>query len=80
MSSRVGGPEIPKVHIQSGSLDTPNISIPHPNTLDSGGPKTPADEGILFFESAPAPGDGPIIVYELKLEEDGGPNQDRAVS
>ena len=41
-------------------------------------PKTPADEGIEFFESANT-GGAPIQVYELKLDPDGGPNKDRAV-
>ncbi|KIY70306.1 glycoside hydrolase family 133 protein [Cylindrobasidium torrendii FP15055 ss-10] len=41
-------------------------------------PKTPADEGIEFFESASAPGDSPIRVYELRLDADGGPHKDRS--
>ena len=44
------------------------------------GPKTPADEAIEFFESIPSTDEEPIKVYELRLEEDGGPNKDRAVS
>ncbi len=43
------------------------------------GPKTPADEAIEFFESNPSADEEPIKVYELRLEEDGGPNKDRAV-
>ena len=43
-------------------------------------PKTPADEGIEFFESAPIPGEAPIQVYELKLDPDGGPSKDKSVS
>lgn len=42
-------------------------------------PKTPADEGIDFFESAFNPGEKPIQVYELQLDPDGGPNKDRSV-
>ena len=42
-------------------------------------PKTPADEGIDFFESAFSQGEQPIRVYELLLDPDGGPNKDRAV-
>jgi len=42
-------------------------------------PKTPADEGIEFFESAFSQGQPPIRVHELKLDPDGGPNKDRAV-
>jgi len=41
-------------------------------------PKTPADEGIEFFESAFSQGQPPIRVHELKLDPDGGPNKDRA--
>lgn len=41
-------------------------------------PKTPADEGIEFFQSA-ALGDAPIRVYELRLDSDGGPNKDASV-
>lgn len=59
----------------------PKVDIPKPTAADrASAPKTPADEAIDFFESAPLPGDAPIQVYELKLEEDGGPNKDRAVS
>lgn len=43
-------------------------------------PKTPADEGLDFFESAFKQGEPPIRVYELRLDPDGGPNKDRAVS
>ncbi|KAG8899597.1 hypothetical protein FRB99_006561, partial [Tulasnella sp. 403] len=57
----------------------PPIDIPVPTAADlASAPKTPADEAIDFFGNAPAPGDAPIQVYELKLEEDGGPNKDRA--
>ncbi|KAI9459032.1 glycoside hydrolase family 13 protein [Russula earlei] len=40
-------------------------------------PKTPADEGIDFFESAIRHGEAPIRVYELPLEPDGGPSKSR---
>ena len=43
-------------------------------------PKTPADDAIDFFESAVQHGEPAIQVYELKLEEDGGPNKSRVVS
>lgn len=43
-------------------------------------PKTPADDGLDFFESAIGAGEAPIQVYELKLDPDGGPNKDRSVS
>lgn len=42
-------------------------------------PKTPADEGIDFFESAIKHGETPICVYELPLEPDGGPSKSREV-
>jgi len=42
-------------------------------------PKTPADEGIEFFEFASVDDKAPIRVYELPLDPDGGPNKDRAV-
>ena len=41
-------------------------------------PKTPQNEGISWFESDAR--HGPVQVYELTLEPDGGPNKDRAVS
>jgi glycogen debranching enzyme len=41
-------------------------------------PKTPADEGIEFFQST-AQTDTPIRVYELRLDSDGGPNKDASV-
>jgi len=43
-------------------------------------PKTPADEGIEFFQSESHPAESPIRVYELHLDPDGGPNTDRIVS
>ena len=58
------------------------ISIPKPDlsysSAEPATPKTPADEGIEFFQSATI-GDKPIQVYELKLDADGGPNKDAAV-
>jgi len=42
-------------------------------------PKTSADEGIDFFESAIGHGEAPIRVYELPLEPDGGPSKSREV-
>lgn len=41
-------------------------------------PKTPADEGIEFFQSQSQPGEAPIRVYELRLDTDGGPHKDRS--
>lgn len=42
-------------------------------------PKTPADEGLDFFEGALKGGEPAIRVYELRLDPDGGPNKERAV-
>ena len=42
-------------------------------------PKTPADEGIDFFQAEVAIGEAPICVYELRLEPDGGPSKDLSV-
>jgi glycogen debranching enzyme len=42
-------------------------------------PKTPADDGIDFFESAIRHAEAPIRVYELPLEPDGGPSKSREV-
>ena len=63
-----------------------SIAIPPPaTTKTSSGPKsakvkTPADEGIDFFEGEVKKGDGDIRVFELKLAEDGGPTKEGAVS
>lgn len=65
---------------RASRANIPPVTIPpvladQPNT-----PKTPADEAIDFFQRAAAPSDPPVKVYELRLEEDGGPNKERAVS
>ena len=64
-----------------------SVEIPNSTTAgepsDSGSlktPKTPADEGIDFFESSISHGEDPIRVYDLQLDPDGGPNKARAVS
>ena len=60
----------PTVHIpQQGFDPSPPMKTP----------KTPADDALDFFESAIAPGEAPIQVYELKLDPDGGPTKDRSV-
>lgn len=61
-----------------------NVTIPKHDPADLNGdapktPKTPADEGIEFFESATSQAGQPIRVYELHLDPDGGPNKDRSV-
>ena len=42
-------------------------------------PKTPADEGIDFFEAGVSRGEAPIRVYELRLDPDGGPTKELSV-
>ena len=54
--------------------DFSSIAAAEPTT-----PKTPADEGIEFFEFASVDDKAPIRVYELPLDPDGGPNKDRTV-
>lgn len=58
------------------ALKTSLISFSYstPNT-----PKTPADEGVEFFQSEVHPGESPIRVYELRLDPDGGPSKDLSV-
>lgn len=41
-------------------------------------PKAPADSALEFFSSS-AQANAPIVVYELGLDPDGGPNKDRQV-
>jgi glycogen debranching enzyme len=64
------------------SKSNPFVSIPNPDFSQSKSPtatpKTPADEGIEFFQSA-LQGDSPIRVYDLRLDSDGGPNKDASV-
>jgi len=50
------------------------IQIPKYQSTDSP-PKTPADEGIDFFQGDVLPGELPIRVYELRLDPDGGPSK-----
>ncbi|KAI5124195.1 hypothetical protein M0805_005046 [Coniferiporia weirii] len=59
---------------------SPTIDIPKHSFVPSAikTPKTPADEGIDFFEAAVVPGEDPIQVYELKLDPDGGPSKDKS--
>ncbi|KAF8159702.1 glycoside hydrolase family 13 protein [Crassisporium funariophilum] len=39
-------------------------------------PKTPADEGIEFFQADVNPNEAPVRVYELRLDADGGPSKE----
>ena len=52
----------------------PSTTHSTPNT-----PKTPADEGVEFFQSEVHSGESPIHVYELRLDPDGGPSKDLSV-
>ena len=61
------------LHIPRPHIDFSSIPV-EPTT-----PKTPADEGIEFFELASVDNKAPIRIYELPLDPDGGPNKDRAV-
>ncbi|QRV74089.1 4-alpha-glucanotransferase [Ceratobasidium sp. AG-Ba] len=64
---------------RKGSIPPP-VSLPTERYADAPktpGPKTPADEAIDFFESTER-GTKHIRVYELRLEEDGGPNRERS--
>lgn len=62
------------------SLHIPRLPIDFTSpAVDPAAPKTPADEGIEFFEFASVDNHAPIRVYELPLDPDGGPNKDRAV-
>lgn len=70
------------LHSGGNEVTSPTISIPKQDFVPSNGaktPKTPADEGIEFFENAAIPGEQPIQVYELKLEPDGGPSKEKSV-
>lgn len=62
------------LHIPRPPIDFSSAAAAEPTT-----PKTPADEGIEFFESATVDNKAPIRVYELPLDPDGGPNKDRSV-
>jgi hypothetical protein len=59
------------------NLANVSVSIPPPHPKE-GSLKTPADEGIEYFEGDVKGDEEPVRVYELRLEEDGGPNKDRA--
>ncbi|KZT27841.1 glycoside hydrolase family 133 protein [Neolentinus lepideus HHB14362 ss-1] len=75
---------------QTGSrlknIPGPKVKIPTNGGSSSAGssptstktPKTPADEGIEFFEFAPIAADQPIRVFELRLDPDGGPDKDKS--
>lgn len=57
------------------------ISIPIPViTKESAAVRTPADEGISFFEGDAGKEDGDIQVWELTLEPDGSTTKEKSVS
>lgn len=43
-------------------------------------PKTPADEAVNFFSNERKQGEKPVQVWELVLEDDGGPGEGKSVS
>jgi glycogen debranching enzyme len=64
-----------------------SISLPktNANSLDNGiatrTPRTPADEAIAFFSGTETSKDGSLLqVWELSLEDDGGPSYEKSVS
>jgi len=68
----------PTITIQRNKHASPASSAGSSPTIAKT-PKTPADEGIDFVESAIGHGEAPIRVYELPLEPDGGPSKSREV-
>lgn len=70
----------PRTNGFNPSLSIPKADLSHPShTLAAlPTPKTPADEGIEFFQST-VQTDIPIRVFELRLDSDGGPNKDASV-
>lgn len=72
------------VHLQSHRKQRPmKVDIPkhslHASEAESiRTPKTPQNEGLIWFESEAS--HGLVQVYEVTLEADGGPHKDRVVS
>lgn len=61
-----------------------SISLPKSNgnsfTAAPRTPRTPADEAIAFFSGSEASADGALLqVWELSLEDDGGPSYEKSV-
>ncbi|TDL23784.1 glycoside hydrolase family 13 protein [Rickenella mellea] len=68
-----------KTEPDSKPSSKPSVTIPKEGFAPSRSkktPKTPADEGLEFFESAVVQADVPIQVYELRLHPDGGPSKE----
>ncbi|VDC00989.1 unnamed protein product [Peniophora sp. CBMAI 1063] len=60
-----------------GSIAIPGQPSTSATSSPTTGRRTPADEGISFFESELKPGEEAVRVWELPLEPDGGPSKDR---
>ncbi|KAF5316807.1 hypothetical protein D9619_006196 [Psilocybe cf. subviscida] len=66
----------------SSDRSKPSLNIPNSRSPSNSGsstpltPKTPADEAIEFFQTAPQPGESPLQIYELSLDPDGGPSKE----
>ena len=56
-----------------------NGVVAAPSKDGSRTPRTPADEGIAFFEGPVGRTEGPIQVFELELEADGSPTKEKSV-
>lgn len=69
----------PMANLKSLHIPRPIIDFSPTGAAEPTTPKTPADEGIEFFEFASVDNKAPIRVYELQLDPDGGPNKDRTV-
>lgn len=71
-----------KTEPDSKQSSKPSVTIPKEGFAPSRSkktPKTPADEGLEFFESAVVQADVPIQVYELRLQADGAPSKELSV-
>ena len=66
-------------NLKSLYIPRPPIDLTSSAAVGPTTPKTPADEGIEFFEFASVDNKAPIRIYELPLDPDGGPNKDRTV-
>lgn len=66
-------------NLKSLRIPPPSIDLSSNVATEPTAPKTPADEGIEFFELSSVDSKAPIRIYELPLDPDGGPNKDRAV-
>ena len=62
------------------SIDIPKLNgHPTSNGVGRQTPKTPQDEALAFFSSDKAHEGEPIQVWELSLEDDGGPGESKSV-